>query len=265
MPSHRPLILITNDDGITSKGLRCAAEACEPLGDLLICAPAIQQSGAGRSMPPTSAGRIFQQEVNLNGRLTAAYAVEGTPAQVVQHSLFEIAERPVDLVVSGINYGENLGESVTASGTIGAALESASFKVPSLAISLQTDPEHYLSLSDEIDFSGAASFLQMFARRTLTMGLPPRTDLLKIDVPSGATSQTAWRWTRLSQLRYFMPVKPQRRRPGDPGAMGYATRSNFDDVEPDSDVYAVCIDHVVSVTPLRLDMTAPVDFQTLPR
>ena len=265
MPSHRPLILITNDDGITSKGLRCAAEACEALGDLLICAPAIQQSGAGRSLPPTSAGRIFPQEVNLNGRMIAAYAVEGTPAQVVQHGLFEIAERPVDLVVSGINYGENLGDSVTASGTIGAALESASFKVPSIAISLQTDPEHYLSLSDEIDFSGAASFLQMFARRTLTMGLPPGTDLLKIDVPSGASPQTEWRWTRLSQLRYFMPVKPQRRRPSDPGAMGYATRSSFDDVELDSDIYAVCIDHVVSVTPLRLDMTAPVDLQTLPR
>src|SRR5512147_295658 len=154
MTIQRPLILITNDDGITSKGLRIAAEVLEPLGEVLITAPHQQQSGAGRSMPPTSEGRIYQHELSINGHTLAGYGIEGTPAQVVQHGLFEIAERKVDLVVSGINYGENLGEGVTVSGTVGATLESASFKIPSIAISLETEPEHYLSLSDEIDFSG---------------------------------------------------------------------------------------------------------------
>ena len=116
--THRPLILITNDDGIASKGLRCAAEACDLLGEVLICAPTVQQSGTGRSMPPTSEGRIFGRDLVINGRPITGYAVEGTPAQVVQHGLFEIADRPVDLVVSGINYGENLGEGVTVSGRI---------------------------------------------------------------------------------------------------------------------------------------------------
>ena len=156
---HQPLILITNDDGIASKGLRSAAEACDLLGEVLICAPTVQQSGTGRSMPPTSDGRIFPQDIIVNGRAITGYAIEGTPAQVVQHGMFEIAERTVDLVVSGINYGENLGEGVTVSGTIGAALESASFKVPSIAISLETSKEHHYSLSDEIDFSVAAHFL----------------------------------------------------------------------------------------------------------
>jgi 5'-nucleotidase len=263
--THQPLILITNDDGIASKGLRGAAEACEPLGEVLICAPAMQQSGTGRSMPPTSEGRIFPQDFLINGRTLTGYAVEGTPAQVVQHGMFEIAARPVDLVVSGINYGENLGEGVTVSGTIGAVLESASFKVPSLAISLETSKEYHYSLSDEIDFSSAAHFLRLFVRRTLEQGLPPHTGILKIEIPSSATPQTEWRWTRLSQVRYFLPVKPHRRKPDDPGPLGYEAITSFDHVERDSDVWAVRVDHVVSVTPLSLDFTAPIDLMTLPK
>ncbi len=259
------LILITNDDGISSKGLHSAAEACDPLGEILICAPAMQQSGAGRSMPPTSEGRIFLQDVNVNGRTLKGYAIEGTPAQVVQHGLFEIAERPVSLVVSGINYGENLGEGVSVSGTVGAAMESGSFGVPSIAISLETDPEHYLSLAEHIDFSTAAYFLRFFAQRVLTRGLPPKTRMLKVEIPTHATPETEWRWTRLSQVRYFTPVKPHRRRPDDPGPMGYEVLTTFDHVERDSDVWAVRADHVVSVTPLSLDFTAPIDLASLPK
>ena len=262
---HKPLILITNDDGITSKGLRSAAEACDPLGEVLICAPTVQQSGAGRSMPPTSEGRIFAQPMMINGRAITGYAIEGAPAQVMQHGLFEIADRAVDLVVSGINYGENLGEGVTVSGTVGAALESASFKVPSIAISLETSKEYHYSVSEEIDFSTAAHFLRFFARRVLEQGLPPKTGLLKIEIPSTATPQTEWRWTRMSQVRYFLPVMPHRSRLDDPGLLGYEAITTFEDVERDSDVWAVRVDHVVSVTPLSLDFTAPIDLAALPQ
>ncbi len=263
--TQKPLILITNDDGIASKGLRSAAEACELLGEVLICAPTLQQSGTGRSMPPTSEGRIFPQDIAVNGRSITGYAVEGTPAQVVQHGLFEIAERPADLVVSGINYGENLGEGVTVSGTIGAVLESASFKVPSIAISLETSKEYHYSVSDEIEFSSAAYFLRLFARRTLEQGLPPHTGILKIEIPSTATPRTEWRWTRLSQVRYYVPVKPYRRRPDDPGPMDYEAISSFEHVERDSDVWAVRVDRVVAVTPLTTDFTAPIDLAALPK
>jgi 5'-nucleotidase len=262
---HKPLILITNDDGISSKGLRCAAEACDVLGEVLICAPTVQQSGTGRSMPPTSEGRIFPQDILINRRSITGYAVEGTPAQVVQHGLFEIADRPVALVVSGINYGENLGEGVAVSGTVGATMESGSFGVPSIAISLETDPEHYLGMGEHIDFSTAMHFLRFFAQRVLEQGLPPKTRVLKVEIPRQATPQTEWRWTRLSQMRYFLPIKPHRRRPDDPGPMGFESLKTFDHVERDSDVWAVRVDHVVSVTPLSLDFTAPIDLTALPR
>lgn len=261
--SDRPLIVITNDDGIKSPGLRAAAAVCEELGEVLIAAPSVQQSGAGRSMPSTSEGRICAEDVSINGHTVTGYGIEGTPAQAVQHALFEIAGRPPQLVVSGINYGENIGEGITVSGTVGAAMEAASFGIPALAASRQTSPEHYLSHSNDVDFSVAARFLKKLARAILQHGLPPGIDLLKLEVPEGAAIETPHRWTRLSRQRYFYPVVPHRRRPSDPGPMGYETRVLRETLEADSDVQAVIIDRVVSITPVTIDMTARVDFRTL--
>jgi len=258
MNRQRPLILITNDDGIGSPGLHAAAVALEEMGEVLIVAPAHQQSGMGRSKPPTYEGRICRQTFKFNGRQVEGYCVEGSPAQVVEHGIIEIATRRPDLVVSGINYGENIGSGITVSGTVGAAMEGADLGIPALAVSLQTAPEHYLNPSDAVDMTVAAHFLRLLARQTLSAGLPPGVDLLKIDVPQSATPQTPWRWTRVSRQRYFYPVKPHRRRPIDPGPMGFEIRIDMDTLEPDSDIRAVAIDGVVSVTPLTLDMTAGV-------
>jgi 5'-nucleotidase len=259
MSKQRPLILITNDDGIGSPGLRAAAAALEAMGEVLVVAPAQQQSGAGRSMPPASEGRIFRQKIAINDHEIEGYGVEGSPAQVVEHGIVEIAPRRPDLVVSGINYGENIGSGITVSGTVGAAMEGADFGIPALAVSLQTAPEHYLNPSDVVDMSVAAHFLKLFARPTLEAGLPPGVDLLKVDIPQSATPQTPWRWTRTSRQRYFYPVKPHRRRPIDPGAMGFEIRIDVETLEDDSDIHAVVIDQVVAVTPLTLDMTARVE------
>ncbi len=259
MKANCPLILVTNDDGVTSPGLRAAALALEPLGDLLIAGPAVQHSGAGRSMPPASEGRIIAQKIRLNQHEVEGYGIEGSPAQVVLHAALELAPRRPDLVVSGINYGENVGSGITASGTVGAALEGADFGIPALAFSLQTALEYYLIPSESVSFGVAMHFLALFARQVLTAGLPAGADLLKIDVPQSATVETPWRWTRMSRQRYFVPVKPHRRRPGDPGPMGFEIKIDPEMLEPDSDIQAVAIDGVVSVTPLTLDMTARVE------
>jgi 5'-nucleotidase len=261
--TERPLILVTNDDGIKSPGLRAAAAACEDLGEVLIVAPAYQQSGAGRSMPPTSEGRIFPEEIAIGDHTLVGYGVEASPAQAVEHALLEIAERPVDLVVSGINYGENIGEGLTVSGTVGAALEAASFRIPALAVSRQTAQEHHLSHSTDIDFTAAARVLRRFAAATLRAGLPAGVDLLKIEVPQDARRDTPHRWTRMSRQRYFYPVVPHRRRPTDPGPMGYEVRVDLATLEPDSDVQTVIVDKVISITPVTIDMTAHVDFKRL--
>jgi len=257
--TERPLILFTNDDGINSPGLYAAAQACIDLGEILIVAPQEQHSGAGRSMPSRNEGRIYPKEFTFGGQTLIGYGVEGSPAQVVQHALLEFAERTPALAISGINYGENIGEGITVSGTIGAAMEAASVNLPALAISRQTLQEYHLSHSHDIDFAVAAHFTRLFADRVLRKGLPDGTDLLKIEVPQSATVDTEIRWTRLSRQRYFYALKPHRRRPTDPGPLGYETRVEQETLEPDSDIKALIVDQVVAVTPIKLDLTAPID------
>jgi 5'-nucleotidase len=262
--SDKKQILLTNDDGIQSPGLWAAASALENLGYVTVAAPLHQHTGAGRSMPSSSAGRIHEHLLPINGRTWTAYAVEGTPAQVVQHALLELMPRYPDLVVSGINYGENVGSGVTISGTVGAALEGASFGLPALAVSLQTESHYHHTYSTEIDFSTAAHFTRYFAERLLAAPLPPDVDVLKVEVPETATPHTPWRVTRLSRHRYYFPVKPQRAQLTDKGGIGYrrAVDEDAHTIEPDSDVGAL-LAQIVSVTPLSLDMTSRVDLNEL--
>lgn len=128
--SAAPLIVLTNDDGVQSPGLAAAVTALEKLGEVLVVAPLVQQSGTGRSMPNYSSGAITALRIAVAGRDRACYAVDGSPAQCVQRALLVLAQRPVALVVAGINYGENVGSGITISGTVGAALEQPAWAWP---------------------------------------------------------------------------------------------------------------------------------------
>jgi 5'-nucleotidase len=265
--TQRPLIFVTNDDGIGSPGLRAAVEALWSLGQLLIAAPVKQYSGAGRSFPRSSSGRIHRAQIECCGEPLEAFAIDGSPAQVVQHALVELASRPPDLAVVGINYGENVGSGMTGSGTVGAAIEAASAGVPSLAVSLQTAAEHFFSHSPEIDFSAAAHFCHLFALRMLALDsrLPSDVDMLKVDVPDSATPDTLWRVTRVSRQGYFHPVPSERERLADEGPLAYHTRVDWSTIEPDSDIYALIRDRVVSVAPISVDLSSRVDRGALGR
>lgn len=256
---EKPLILFTNDDGIRSPGLWALVEAFSDLGELLVVAPREQQSGMGRSLPNTSEGRIHEQKMNINGHEHTVYAVDGTPAQAVQHGVLELADRLPSLVVSGCNYGENVGNGVTISGTVGAALEAASLSIPALAVSLQTPHELHLSYSSDVDFSTAAYFAHYFGEWLMTHHCPDDVEVLKLEVPSTATRETPWRVTRLSRRRVYWPTRPERIALSDVGRMGYHFHADAAKAEPDSDVYVVLHEKLVSVTPLSLDMTSRTD------
>jgi len=260
-PKH---ILLTNDDGIHSPGLWAAASALAALGLVTVAAPLAQSTAAGRSMPAHSEGRIHAETLKINGRDWQAYGIEGTPAQVVQHAVLELMPRRPALVVSGINYGENVGSGVTISGTVGAALEAASFQLPALAVSLETDKQYHQTHSAAVDFSAAAFFTHKFARLLLAMRFPADVDVFKVEVPGAATPETAWRLTRLSRARYYEPLKPRRENLSDKANIDYRRAVELDQVEPDSDIRSL-LDQVVSVTPLSLDMTARVDFKEMSR
>jgi 5'-nucleotidase len=259
----RPLILLTNDDGIGSPGLWAAAEALSGLGFVTVAAPREQASGTGRSMPVTSDGRLQEEQVQIGGKNWKVFSVGGTPAQAVQHGILELMPRLPDLVVAGINYGENLTIGVSISGTVGAALEGASFGIPALAVSLEVPEGYYLSHSTEIDFTAAGHFARHFARLLLESAPLDDVDVLKVDVPCDATSQTPWRATRLSRQRYYVPVARPRHSLGEASNLGFKIEMDPELIEPDSDVYAVSIDRLVSVTPLSLDFTSRVELDHL--
>jgi 5'-nucleotidase len=255
----RPLILLTNDDGIRSPGLWAAAEALSGLGYVVVAAPREQSSGAGRSMPRSSDGSVIEEEVEVGGKCWPVYAVGGSPAQAVQHGVLEIAPRKPDLVVAGINYGENIGIGVTISGTVGAALEGAALGIPSLAVSLETDMSFHLTYSSEVDFSIAGHFTHLFAQHMLTTDRLLDMDVLKVDVPKDATVKTPWQYTRISRGKYYFPVIAPREEGQKDGPITYGITEAVDTWEVGSDIHTLRVDNQVSVTPISLDMTSRVD------
>jgi 5'-nucleotidase len=150
-------ILLTNDDGIYARGLSTLYEELSQEAECLIVAPEIEQSAVGHAI--TIFRPLMVRRATKNGKFLG-YAVYGTPADCVKIGIKELAEKPVDMVVSGINRGSNAGINVLYSGTVSAATEAAIMGVPSLAISLDTHKE--------ADFTYAAKFARKMTRLILS-------------------------------------------------------------------------------------------------
>ncbi|HZU86394.1 MAG TPA: 5'/3'-nucleotidase SurE, partial [Anaerolineaceae bacterium] len=254
-------ILLVNDDGINSPGLWAAAEALSELGYVTVAAPRDQASSTGRSLPITSDGRIHKVKLQVGAQEWEAYSVGGTPAQTTLHGVLELTPRKPDLVVAGINYGENVGDGVTISGTVGAAMEAASMGIPALAMSLQLVNHDFYGYSREVDFSTAAYFTRYFAKMLLENRMPQDVGVLKVEVPATATPKTAWRLTRQAVYRYFESRPTRTGSLEDSAPIGYNLVLDWDKIAPDTDLYALLHDQVVAVTPLSLDLTSRVDFK----
>jgi len=263
MSITKPQILLTNDDGILSPGLWAAAASLSRLGFVTVTAPRDQASGMGRSLPNTSDGIIEEKRVQVNGQEWTVYSIGGSPAQTVLYGVLEVMKQTPNLVVSGINYGENVATGVTVSGTVGAALEGASLGIPSMAVSLETATKYHLSYSEDMSFLVAAEFTYRIAKLLLEKKFPSDVNVFKVDVPSDATVDTPWQLTRLSLQRYYEPLVPTRTLWSEPGLIDYREAGQFDNEPEDTDVYALRKKRVVSVTPLSLDLTSRVDFAEL--
>lgn len=261
--NYKPNILLTNDDGIRSPGLWAAAAELSRIGYVTVAAPREQCSGMGRSLPNTSDGKIHREQVEVNGQTWEVYAVGGSPAQAVLHGILDIMPKKPDLVVSGINYGENVGLGVTISGTVGAAMEAAAMGIPAMAISMETEIKYHLSHSDEIDFSVAGYFSAYFARLLLEKKLMAEVDLIKVEVPADATPGTDWEIGRLSRSRYYDPVSVPRDSWLDSGTIWYKPSDDVQQEPEGTDVHILRIKKKVAVTPLNLDMTSRIEFERL--
>ena len=140
-------------------------------------------------------------------------------------------------------------------------MEGAGNGIPALAVSLETDTADHLSYSTAVDFSTAAYFTALIGRMMLSRQLPMDVDLIKVDVPSDATPHTPWAVTRLSRQTYFEAVRPKRDSWDQPEKVGYRRIEELSGIGEDTDVYALRVKRVVSVTPLSLDLTARVRLQ----
>ena len=170
----------------------------------------------------------------------------------------ELAPRKPDLVVTGINFGENFGTDVTYSGTVGAALEGASMGIPALAVSRQLSSEDWDGTKDHVDFSVSAYFTKFFAKILLDNELPEDVDVLNVVVPENATIDTPWKVTKLAKTRYFKPFVMRDGKLDSEAKISSHTLGN-DELPPDSDMYTVRVEKMVAVVPLSLDLTSRVD------
>jgi len=258
-----PQIILTNDDGIQSPGLWAAAEALDELGFVHVVAPREQSSGTGRSFPSTADGQVHQEQLVVNGKEWTVHAIGGTPAMAVLYGIFELTGGKPDLLVSGINYGLNVGSGVTISGTVGAALEGAANGIPSLAISLETEKKYHASYSREIDFCAASYFTKFFSNQLLTRTMPSDVQVLKVEVPTDATPETSWITTRLSPMRFYKPVAGEMDPETGINGIDYDIAPDWNNNPPGTDSHTVVNQKLVSVTPLSLDLTSRVDLEKL--
>jgi 5'-nucleotidase len=255
----RARILLTNDDGIYSAGLWAAYEALSPFADVRIVAPATQQSAVGRSIS------IFEpirtHEVELQG--VRGIAVAGKPTDAVIIGLYALDLRP-DLVVSGINIGENLSfESIMTSGTVGAALEASNQGTKGIAFSVQVedqgekfdDPRCYGRSCD-----AAREIVRDVVTRVLAHGFPPEADVINVNIPSKIRG--GYEVTRLSRKLFHTGVEKRL----DPRGRPYFWINGplVEDSEEGTDVHAVRKGNI-SVTPITLDCTAPAADGTMRR
>jgi len=234
-------ILLSNDDGIFSEGLEALYEAVRPLGEVIVVAPDREQSAAGHSLS-------LYRPLRIDRVREGWYAVDGTPTDCVNLALNGLlkGERP-DLAISGINKGGNLGDDITYSGTVAAAMEATLLGIPSAAVSLVHEN------GEALRFELAGQVARRVAEQILGRGLKPGV-LLNVNVPNIAPGECRGvRVTRQGKRIYgdaiVEKIDPRGREYYWIGGNGLKWV-----IEPDTDFEAVD-QRTVSVTPIRMDLT----------
>jgi 5'-nucleotidase len=181
----------------------------------------------------------------------------------VLYGILRLLPQKPDLVVSGINYGLNVGSGVTISGTVGAALEAAAAEIPAMAISLETEKKYHSSYSREIDFTTAGFFTRYFSNILITKKMPKDVHVLKVEVPAQASPETPWQTTQLSMMRFYEPISTGKKTDSGIEEISYDIASDWDKSPTGTDSHAVVNRGEISVTPLSLDLTSRTNIEDL--
>jgi 5'-nucleotidase len=238
-------ILLTNDDGVYAPGLRALLPELRKLGEVVVVAPATEQSAVGHSV--TILNPLLAQEIYDDGQCPIGWAVEGRPADCVKLALRELLPQPPDLLVSGLNAGSNAGINVLYSGTVAAAIEGAFFRCTSIACSLE------YARKTPPDFVRGAELARGVIEQIMARN-PETGSLFNINVPD--LERGPIRGIRTVPQNVAQYVETFDRRIDPRGRLYFWSHPEFScpDPHPDTDVSALA-ENWITVTPLQFDLT----------
>lgn len=241
----KPLILVTNDDGITAPGLRFLIRQMNEMGEVVVVAPEGPQSGMGHAITINATLRC--DEITVNDGPQRDFSCSGTPVDCVKMAVNVVLDRRPDLIVSGINHGSNASINVIYSGTMSAAVEGALEGIPSVGFSL-------LDYSWDADFSHAEQPIRTIIREVMSNGLPKGT-CLNVNIPKHSTAPI--RGIKVCRQADANWTEEFDRREDPRGRSYYWLTGRFEvfDKGEDTDEWALAHNYV-SVVPIETDFTA---------
>lgn len=236
-------ILLTNDDGIFGQGLIALAGSIAKLGDVQVLAPERSRSAIGHAITlhkPLRIEKHFHSSYSM-----PAYATNGTPADAVMLGYYELFDENIDLIISGINDGPNLGEDITYSGTVSAAMEASIIGIPSIAVSMGD--------FNCTNYKGAADFTAILAEYIMKTDIPKGT-LLNVNYPDKPLDKIKKvRMTRLGH-RWYIDIVNKRTDPRGSEYYWICGEKQYSENEIGTDCRAI-LDGEISVTPISMDMS----------
>ncbi len=240
----RPLLFITNDDGISAKGIRSLIEVAQTFGDVLVIAPDKPQSGMGHAI---TVNQILRLEKSILFPDLEAYTCSGTPVDCVKLGIYEVMRRKPDLILSGINHGLNSASNVLYSGTMSAAVEGAMENIPSIGFSLD-------SFDSNADFSTAKDAIKMVLEYALKNTFPDHV-CLNVNIPN--VHKEALRGIKVCRQAHAFWEDRFDKRLDQFGKPYYWLTGEFknEDHAEDTDLFALK-EGFVSIVPTQFDLTA---------
>lgn len=244
MQQNEKLILITNDDGINSKGIASLIEIAKPYGKVVVVAPATAQSGKSHSV---TLSEPIRYEQTYKSEMLEKYIVYGTPVDCVKTALTKVLSRKPDLVLSGINHGSNSAISIIYSGTLGAAIEASFYNLPSIGLSI-------ISHDPDVDFSIVEKSAPALIEKVLEKGLPSQV-CLNVNFPICCEKQFNG-FKVCTQTKSYWSEDFEEVRDAE-GRIAYMQRGELMNLEPENDLCDenALAQNFAAIVPIKVDFT----------
>jgi 5'-nucleotidase len=248
---HRPLILVTNDDGIGAKGLASLVEVAQRFGEVVVVAPDKPQSGMGHAITIHDPLRLFESKLH---ELSLAFSCSGTPVDCVKLAIYEVLKRKPDLLLSGVNHGENSSTNVLYSGTMSAAIEGAMEGIPSIGFSLS-------NFAPDADFGPTQFYIDQILQLFFKNGMPANC-CLNVNIPD--LPLAGIKGIKIAKQAHAYWADRFEKRKDQYGRTYFWLTGEFADLDrrPDTDLH-VLKEGFVSIVPTKFDLTAYSEIENL--